>query len=1012
MTHPPLLRVYLLGRFQVVVGQTVIAPSVWRLRAAAAIVKLLALAPGHRLHREQLMDALWPDLEPNAAANNLRYSLFVARRGLAHPASTTPFLQRDGELLVLGPSELVWTDVSAFEEAVADAWHSHDPDPYQRAIGLYVGDLLPEDMFEEWAASRRTAPRASYLATLGRLAEVYEERGELERAVGTLQRLLEAEPIQESVHVRLMQLYALAGHRQRARAQYDRLVTILDDELDAEPDPVTRDLMEAIADGRFHDEPGAARLGAAHGAPSSHGTSPSLPAPLTDLIGREREIAELRQMLASTRLVTLTGAGGIGKTRLATAVAHELMDTFPEGVALVPLASLRDASLVISAVAQSLEIRQHGDRALDELVGAHLRDKRMLLVLDNFEHVVDAAPVLTDLLERCPHLKMMVTSRTRLRLRGEQEFPVAPLRYPDRTARPLTMPLAHYPAVALFARRAQEVQPTFEITPDNTPAVTAICQRLNGLPLAIELAAARSKILVPAAILARLDQPLAFLTGGPRDAPERQQTMRNTIQWSYALLSAEEQRLLHQLSVFAGGWTLEAAEAVVNPANALPIGVLDGLMSLVDKSLVNRFDQADGAPRFSLLEPIREFAMERLQASGEMAASHNRHAEYFAELPQPTADKLEGPQAGAWLDLLETEHDNFRAALRWATASGATEHGQRLAGGLAEFWFARGYLSEGRRWLEELLRAGDGAETAVRAAVLRGVGEMARGQGDLEVARRMLGESAALFHKLNKEQEVARTINRLGVLAMSLDDMQQAHHYYEESHAISERIGDQLGAARALGNLAIVLIHQGDQQRARQLLESIVPLYRRAGYQRGLAVVLGILAGAAHEQGDNHQALAWTEESLTLAQSMDEKLMVSQLLGHLGELSYTIGDHEGARRRLAESLAMSQEQGSKPKIARAIRLLGQVAQASSQPRRAALLFGAAEVLREHVSWNAASPISRRLYEQSLAELRATLEAVELAGAWAEGKRMSLDEAVAYALSNGGGERAGHSNGLR
>lgn len=993
MTNQSLLRINLLGRFQVAREHDVIPLSAWRLRSAAGLVKLLALAPDHRLHREQLMDALWPEADPEAAANNLRYSLHAARRTLANAAGA---LQREGSMLVLGPTEQIWTDVGAFEDAVATAWQSTELEPFQQAAALYAGDLLPEDLYEEWALDRRAALRASYLALLGQLAELHERRDEPEQAISTFQLVLAREPTLETAHVRLMRLFAVTGRRQLALAQYERLVEVLHQELGVKPDAQARELLAAIQQGSLDDRVQAA--GAIEDATPRPATPSRVPVPLDELIDRRREIAEVGQLLATKRLVTLTGPGGIGKTRLAIAIAHVVDDVLPDGAVFVSLAPVRDPQMIVPTVARALGLREQRGQSLEELVVFHLRARRLLMVLDNCEHVLAGAPLLAELLGQCPQVRVLATSRTRLGLAGEQEYAVGPLRYPDPAAQTSALELANYPAVSLFVRRAREVQSSFTLTEENGPAVAEVCWWLRGLPLALGLAAARSKVLTPQMMLARLDRPLELLTGGPRDAPERQQTMRNTIQWSYDLLVPDEQLLLHVLSVFAGGWTLAAAEAVAGECGCSATVVLDGLTSLVDNNLVTQERPPGLDPRFSMLEPVREFGLERLADAGQSDAVRERHARYFAALAEPTTVTLEGPEPQVWLDLLEAEHDNFRAALRWATAAGVGDLAQWLAGALWEFWSVRGYLSEGRHWLAVVLELDD-RETMYRAGALRGAGELGWRYGEYEVAEQLLLESLALYKLLGDEVGIARALNGLGLLEMARSRLPEANAYLEASIEHAGRLGDERLLARAKHNLGGTAVLSGDYETAKRLLEETVALARRTGGQRNLAYALANLGVLAYDQGDYEQSRIWKEESLSLFQSHGDRGQVALLTCKLGQWAFAVGDLRLAQGRFDESLVMSRDMGHRPLIANIVRLDGQIAVELGDPQRAARLFGAAELMRETVNWNKPSPSVREAYERALRRLMTMLAGNELAAGWAEGRRMSVEEAIDYALDH-------------
>jgi predicted ATPase len=538
----------------------------------------------------------------------------------------------------------------------------------------------------------------------------------------------------------------------------------------------------------------------------------NLPAQPTVLIGREQEIAAACGTLRrpDVRLLTLSGPGGTGKTRLALQVAAELLDDFEDGVYFVMLAPIRDPVLVLSAIVQTLGIRESSGRAQAESLKDYLREKRLLLLLDNFEQVVAAAPLVAELLAVAPRLKVLVTSRAALHLSGEREVAVPPLALPDRTRLPSLDRLTQYEAVRLFIERAQAVKADFAVTNDNAPAIAEICYQLDGLPLAIELAAARIKLFPPQALLARLGNRLKLLTGGARDLPQRQQTIRDTIAWSYDLLDAGEQALFARLGVFVGGWTLESTEAVCNADGDLSVEIMDGVAALVDQSLVRQNEGPDGEPRFTMLETIHEYALERLAGSGEIDVVWRRHAEYFLALAEAAEPHLRRHEQIAWLDRLEREHDNLQAALRWSLNRGEGETATQLAVALYEFWNVR-HVSETRRWFEEILsRADMMSPTLLRAKALLTAGRVSDSYAD---QRTRFEESLAISQALDDKRGIADALHFLGNVTARQGDREGALARYEESLAIYRELGDKAGIAATLVSQAHLAFLQGEYER-------------------------------------------------------------------------------------------------------------------------------------------------------------------------------------------------------
>jgi predicted ATPase/transcriptional regulator with XRE-family HTH domain len=674
-----------------------------------------------------------------------------------------------------------------------------------------------------------------------------------------------------------------------------------------------------------------------------------LPVPATPLVGRERDVAAACAVLrqSEVRLLNLTGPGGVGKTRLALAIAAELATDYVDGAVWVELAAMHDPALVPSAIAQMLEVSEHRERSLVEQLKSALANRHVLLVLDNCEHLLPAMPLVSELLASGPHLRVLTTSRTRLRLRGEREMPVVPLAVPvlDDSHSPPLAGLSAVAAVRLFVERAAAVAPGFTLTDENAAAVAAICRQVEGLPLALELAAARVKVLPPAALRARLERRLPLLTGGARDAPERQQTMRQAIAWSHDLLSESEQILFRRLAVFAGGCSLEAAAAVTTteiPEQDAQAEILDGLAALVDQSLV-RLEESSvpgvAEARFAMLETVREYALEQLEACGESVAIRQAHTAFYLDMAERAEPELTGPAQADWLSRLEVDHDNLRTALRWSLEGGDATTALRLAGGLGGFWRMHGHPQEGLTWLERALALSNEEATAARGKALEEAGRLAHGRGDPAKTEALHTAALAIWRALGDRRGQSRSFDELGNVAHDRGDFARAVTLHEQALALAREDGDRRSTARALNNLGMAALYQSDDERARQLYEDALALLREVGDAYGVNVVLTNLGIVAIRRGDLDHATALSDDCLAGCRELGDEQGVGSALINLGEVAFLQGDLVRAAARYEEAQRLLRDLGDDRTAAEACAGLADVSLACGDPRRAVSLFG-------------------------------------------------------------------------
>lgn len=977
---------------------------------------------GTWLSRDDVLYLLWADSPEEPARSSLRQLLSALRR--------LPYTQA----LEVERSRLRWpipTDVQAFRRAVTEGRQAD-------AAKLYAGELLhgfkPRNLpeFDTWLAFERQE-----LHTVWREA-VLSHAGELEaarlhhEAADFLARLCKADPLDEEALRPYLRNLHLSDQRSKALKTYEIFRHTLQHELAQEPEHATRRIAESLS-----QEEHPATKHEAVKVMTSPGPTPALPVVPTSLIGRRQEVATIAAQLAreTLHLLTLVGPPGIGKTRLALEVARHVTRAFPGGIYFVPLALVREVGFTLLAIAQALGVKASPDQPLEQAVAAAVADKQVLLVLDNFEHVLATAPFVGQLLATCRNLKVLVTSRTPLHIYGEYEQVVPPLSLPDPASVPSPETLVESKAVRLFVDRAQAAKADFGITQENARAVAEICVRLDGLPLALELAAARIKLFTPEALLKRLASRFELLTGGASNLPVRHQTLHNALTWSYDLLDAKEQLLFRRLSVFSNGFSTEAVQEICNVTHDLP-DVFAGLVSILDQNLLRQVGEVEGEPRFGMLETVHEFAKERLEQRGEAEAVRRAHASYFLALAETAEPHLTGAYQAKYLAQLEREHDNLLSALRWLEQHCA-EDALRLTGALWRFWYMRGYLSEGRHWLRRSLTLTERREVhAARAKALAGAGGLAFLQGDYPEARALHEQSLAIARELGDIQGMALALNNLGNVFYYQGDYTSARSCYEESLAFRQNAGDSWGIAGSLTNLGNVAREQGDYARARLLYEESLATWRTLGDTHSITLSLHNLGLVLHDLGDHTRARALLEETLVLSRELGDKQGIAIALRNLGdvvleqddyawasvvyeealEIEQALGDtwnvadvlhglgyvafHQGDRTRASalfrESLLLRRTLNNKRGVIYSLEAFAALGTVEGEPKRAARLWGAAEALRDTLVLPL-PPNYRPRYERLVATTRAALGEMSFTEAWAEGRTMSLKQAAAYAL---------------
>lgn len=1061
-----MLRIRLFGHLQLAVDSRAVPFSA--LPKTTPLLAYLLLHRDRSIPRDLLAGLLWGDVRQGEALANLRRHLHDLRRALPPPPEAVPWVIAKGAALQWNPAAACWLDVAEFERLGGRPGHLAE------AVELYTGDLLPE-VYEDWCRAPRDRLRGLYLAALTRLVADGRARGDYPAAIDYARRGLRHDPLHEPLGRALVALLYVGGDRAGAVQSYRALAERLQADLGVDPMPETRAVYRAVVE----NAPAAEVLALAAGEPvraldavagawARAGDAPleafrtdpaswrpsNLPAPLTSFVGRAAEVAAIYRSIgaadSAVRLLTLTGPGGAGKTRLSqeagARMVMERADVFPDGVFLIDLSALTQPDRVLPSISEALGLVALGSGSRVEALKAFLAQKRMLLILDNFEQVAEAAPQVALLLAHAPGLRLLVTSRAPLHVYGEHELPVPPLALPTLAPLPSTSALADFAAIALFVDRARALNPAFALTSANAAAVAELCVRFDGLPLAIELVAAHIKLFPPTDLLARLgDRPNALSSRG-RDTPARHRSLHDVVAWSYRLLDAPAQALFARLAVFVGGFDLDAAEAVAgeavagdDAAHALaekptaaapersrsrvdgpprpidgrqglvdrprdPIDVASGLALLLDHNLIRSMvpPRPDAGLRLGMLITLRDFALDQLEQRGEADAYRRLHAAHFLELAEQAAVGMHLAEARTdWLDHCELEHDNLRAALAWAIGAGETETALRLAIALAEFWDVRGHITEGRRWLDQVLALAPGADSPRRGVALRHAGSLALRQNDYAVAMAHHQQSLAIAEAAGDPLEVARSLHGLG---LSHEEPEILRDCVERALAMYRTHGDPSGIANCLQSLGSLAGRSGDHQGAQAIYAQCLALRRRNGETWAIDPILNNLGVLAQVLGEFETAERLHCEALARRRAAGFKHGVAQSLHNLGLVVALRGDHRAAGALYRESLALHWEIGSLIGLAECLEGLASVAAQRHDDVQAAELFGAVAALVASLGIHTGSrwaPGAHTDLDVVIDGVRRALGEARFMAASESGRAMPLAEVVRRAVADVG-----------
>lgn len=969
------------------------------LRGLPKTLPLLAYLLLHRkqaLNRERLAFSFWPDQSEDLARANLRRHLHDLRRGLP-PAAGEDWLLVDSKAAQWNPRAPCWLDVAEFERLSAA------PETLAAAVPLYTDDLLPE-VYDDWIFFERERLRALLFANLERLATRCEAAGDFARAIDYSAQIVRRDSLREETARQLMGLHYRAGDRNAALQEYRRLERALASDLGVPPMPETTALYESMVRG--------ASLASVQRRPVPQAALPpptNLPAQVASFVGRQEELAGLRTLLASgeaghrdeprCRLLTITGAGGSGKTRLslelAASILREIPSRFPDGAWFVSLSMITDPKLVVPSIADALNVQETTRANLFDDMAQYLRSKRLLLLLDNFEHVAEAASLVAQLLAAAPEVSMVVTSRAPLRVYGEHEYPLDPLPLPDPARLPPLADLARQSAMALFVDRARAAAPDFTLTPQNAAAVAEICVRLDGLPLAIELAAARVRLFTPAAMLDRLQSRLPFLASRARDLPARQTTLRAAIDWGYNLLSPAERWLFDRLSVFVGGFTASAARQVVGGGDDMEM--LDRLAGLADQSMLRTLpaDVAGAEPRFRMLTLLREYAGEHLAAQGALEEFQRRHAAYCLALAQAGNRDLRGPAQLAALVHLEAEHDNLRAALAWSLERPEPDAalGLALAAALGWFWYLHEHRNEGHDWLNRAIAAAPGAPSRELAHAAKAQGLILLALGRFEEATSFYRRSLGLFAVDPDPLGQGDVLTGLGRAEFRQKRYATAEAFSIEAAALFAAVGDRFGESLALRCVGDAQRLSGHYAEAEHVYGQALALARSLGASWAVAMNLNSLGELMRLLGKHVLAVEVYDENVGLQRLLGNRSELATALHNQGHVALRLGDPARAAAQFGESLALFRGLDNRRGACLCLAGLAGVAAQTGQFERAARLLAAVSVHLKPLGAHWMGPADQAEHDWHLAAVRAALDADQFARAWEAGRALSFEQAL-------------------